>query len=384
MRALRLMIGLVAGGWIAATIAAPAHAQLLPKPPCTWIDAGPWHRQTGPGSVTAGPLLTPGVYTVWIAERLGKPGAMYTPWRPYGPFTAQAGKKYLINLRDGSPISVGWLTEDARTTAYSDPGKNAAVYIYNSDAEKFFGVAVCGGVAGLVMPPPAPASATVNLKTSATLTASDAKDKVRTGCFHRVHALQMEANRVYQITMSGAKFDAFLRLEDPTGKEVARDDDSGPNLDAEIRGFRPAATGMFKIIATTFAAGATGDYTLTVSSWSSQLMHRLEGELTKGTVIGPDKASTPPYAVGKCFKTFEVSLRIGVNYQVDLKSSAFDAFLVIEDSSGRVLAWNDDNAGGRDSQLYFQVPLDGTYRLVATSFGAGSAGRFLMTVHREE
>ncbi|MFO0967343.1 MAG: PPC domain-containing protein [Gemmataceae bacterium] len=363
--------------------AAAGHAQLLPKPPCTWIDAGPWRLQSSPGSVTAGPLLNAGPHVVWVAEKLEKGPTPYTLWRPYGPFNVQAGKKYLVTIQYGAPLMVAWLPEDVRLNVYSNPAKSGAVYFYNHDDKRFFGVAVCPGTPGLITPPPTPATAKVVLKTAATLAKGDPLDTVRKTCFRRIHELRLEQNRAYTIAMASKDFDAFLRLEDPSGKQVAQDDDSGPGLDAEIRAFKPAVSGVYRIIATTFRDGATGNYDLTVATWTSQVIMKQEADLTSSLVIGPDKIGVP-YVKGKFYRSFDVSLKVGVNYVIDLESTAFDAFLVLEDSAGRVLGWDDDSGGARNSRLNFQVPLDGTYRIVVTSFSPGGTGRFQMTVRAEE
>ncbi len=73
-----------------------------------------------------------------------------------------------------------------------------------------------------------------------------------------------------------------------------------------------------------------------------------------------------------------VKLIGGKTYQIDLVSQAFDAFLRVEDESGKQLASDDDSGGGLNSRLYFKAPRDGTYRLIATSFD-GKAGPYTLT-----
>ncbi len=74
-----------------------------------------------------------------------------------------------------------------------------------------------------------------------------------------------------------------------------------------------------------------------------------------------------------------VKMKAGQMYQIDLVSKAFDAYLRVEDASGKELAQNDDRgAGTLDSRIYFKVPKDGTYRLIATSFD-GKTGPYTLT-----
>ena len=77
----------------------------------------------------------------------------------------------------------------------------------------------------------------------------------------------MEAGKTYVITMRSDDFDSYLFLEDGAGKVLAQDDDSGggnTGLDAQIT-FNCTKAGTYRIIATTFAADATGNFTLEAS-----------------------------------------------------------------------------------------------------------------------
>lgn len=94
------------------------------------------------------------------------------------------------------------------------------------------------------------------------LTAADPRDPVRQGSFHVVHTFPMKAGQTYTINLT-SPWDNFLRLENPQGQNVAMDDDSGGNLNARII-YQAPQDGWYRIIVTTFAAGATGSYTLNV------------------------------------------------------------------------------------------------------------------------
>jgi hypothetical protein len=139
-------------------------------------------------------------------------------------------------------------------------------------------------VCGLVLLVPFPAAAAAGekkgdakgLKVEDELNKDDPQDTVRTESHRKVHTFKMTAGKTYvidMITRSGREFDPFLRLEDPDGKQVAQDDDSGGNLNARIT-FTAARGGEYKIIATTYAKGMTGKYLLTVRQASPA-----EGEL---------------------------------------------------------------------------------------------------------
>ncbi len=104
------------------------------------------------------------------------------------------------------------------------------------------------------------------------LTAKDAKTPVRadpkTGArvesHSRAFTLELEAGATYVIDLSSREFDAFLRLEDAAGKKLIENDDGfETGNDARIA-FRPVKSGTYRIVATSYHAGKTGAFTLTV------------------------------------------------------------------------------------------------------------------------
>lgn len=94
------------------------------------------------------------------------------------------------------------------------------------------------------------------------LTGAEARDAVRANCFAKVHVVQLAAGH-YQIDLMSGNFDPYLRLEGPAGQRLAEDDDSGSFPNSRLF-FQCTTPGAYRLIVTTFAAGATGDYRLTV------------------------------------------------------------------------------------------------------------------------
>jgi tetratricopeptide (TPR) repeat protein/CHAT domain-containing protein len=92
-----------------------------------------------------------------------------------------------------------------------------------------------------------------------------AKNQTAKGAYYKVHEVKLQAGTLYKIDLLGvAGLDTYLRLEDGKGKVLAEDDDSGGDLNARLL-FRPTQTENYKLIATTFAKGVTGKYTLIVA-----------------------------------------------------------------------------------------------------------------------
>jgi tetratricopeptide (TPR) repeat protein/serine/threonine protein kinase len=78
----------------------------------------------------------------------------------------------------------------------------------------------------------------------------------------------------------------------------------------------------------------------------------------------------------------EVQLQAGKSYAFDLKSTAFDPFLRLDDAQGRKLAENDDIEPGviLNSRIVFSPKVSGTYRLVASSFQGQGTGTYTLLI----
>jgi thiol-disulfide isomerase/thioredoxin len=102
-----------------------------------------------------------------------------------------------------------------------------------------------------------------DIKIDGVLARNDDKDP-RRGTPCKIHVVALTAGQSYTIDMIGRGFDAYLRLEDKAGKELAEDDDSGGDLNAQIV-FNCTKDDDYRIFCTSMGNGS-GKYTLTVKA----------------------------------------------------------------------------------------------------------------------
>jgi hypothetical protein len=211
-----------------------------------------------------------------------------------------------------------------------------------------------------------------------TLKADDEKDAVRKQpC--KVYAVDLKSGRSYKIDMVSKEIDSYLRLEDASGKELAKDDDSGGLVNARIH-FPCRMDGTYRVICTTFAGG-TGPFTMTVQEMPvaevatlpfKDGLAKLEAKLT-------DKDAADVVQTHSVCKNYAIKLTKGKSYQIDMMSKDVDSFLRLEDSAGKELAKDDDSGDGRNARIQFACPESGEYRIIATTFFGGT-GSFTLTV----
>lgn len=177
------------------------------------------------------------------------------------------------------------------------------------------------------------------------------------------------------ITLASDDFDAFLTLLDADGNELAADDDGAGNLDSQITAFTIPADGTYVIIVDSYDharadSSAIGGFTLSLEGDLPDTPIVMgEGVIEVGeSLAGELSAETPGIE-------YAFTASAGDIVTITLSSTAFDAYLVLLDSNGNELDWDDDSAGDLNSRIGpFEIPADGQYVIQVESFGSATGG----------
>ena len=209
----------------------------------------------------------------------------------------------------------------------------------------------------------------------------------RDGSYARFYGFSLDAETEVQIDLTSTA-DTFLYLLEGAGTNGGVLDE---NDDAEggITNSRINITlqpGQYTVEATTFHAATTGDFTLEVVPGvlgeppPSDCVLALSGD---GTINGEWAAGCDSEVSGRGYAryyTFTVEQRSQVT--ITLESSAADTYLYLREGtskSGAYLQENDDYEGTTKSLIQAELEA-GEYTIEATTFGAGEAGDFTLTV----
>jgi hypothetical protein len=109
-----------------------------------------------------------------------------------------------------------------------------------------------------------------------------------------------------------------------------------------------------------------------------------KGIKIQGTVEGTDnrvEVARDGKRLRLAAKVYPVRLKGGAKYRIDMVSNDLDAFLILQDSAGKQLAFDDDGGGNLNAKLVFTPPADGTYKVCAASLRL--VGAFTLTVAPE-
>lgn len=192
------------------------------------------------------------------------------------------------------------------------------------------------------------------------------------------YSIEAQAGQTLVVEMSGASLDTYLGLRAPSGEVFSNDDFEGNRNRSRIDQV-VEESGTWTIYATTYQAGQGGSYTLSVNSGggssgpSGDGTERWSGALASGDAV---------LSSGEFADVIKVSGQAGERWIIDLRSAAFDPFLIHKGPDGEQHE-NDDFEGARDrSLLDLTLGASGEQTIAVTTYQAGQVGAYDLTLRR--
>jgi hypothetical protein len=245
-------------------------------------------------------------------------------------------------------------------------------------------LAGCGGGGGV-----APVrSGTIAMPGEVTGTLTRRDQRLTDNTFYQAWSFYGTAGQNVQIDVISGDFDAYAILMGPGGNEVARDDDAGGGTNARIRVALPAS-GTYRILANAYRQGQTGRYTVRLSGGSVPVvsaggggsMAGTVGQILRGQVVqGRLTASDARLSDNTFFQAWTYYGQAGEMITLDVMSTQFDAYAVIQDMNGTALARDDDSGGNLNARITFTLPYTGAFRVIANTLRQGATGAYTLSV----
>ncbi len=241
-------------------------------------------------------------------------------------------------------------------------------------------VACAGGPPAAPAPAPVPAR-TIAMNGDASGQITRADPRLPDSSAYQLWQFHGTSGQMVQIDVISAEFDAFAILRDSAGKKLADDDDGGGGTNARIVAMLPY-TGTFQIVANSYKAGQYGRYTVRLKPVAfTGVLPGTVGEVKRGqTVTGQLSADSPQLTDSSVYQAWTFLGHKGDTLQVDVVSSDFDAYAIVQDMNGTKLTEDDDSGGGTNARIVYTLPYSGPYRLVANTFRKGSYGSYSLSV----
>ncbi len=185
--------------------------------------------------------------------------------------------------------------------------------------------------------------------------------------------LNITEETAISIHLKSTDFDPLVILRDLNGLDVTVGWAQMQDGNAWIR--ESLGPGSYALFATGYPS--QGSYQLTVSEIVCDDSQAIAfGQTVTGT-LDADDCLRPG---GAFQESWGLVLANDMTARIDLESDAFDAFLVLKDTDGNILATNDDGGGGLNSSIDYALTA-GTYEIVASSFRPGETGAYQLTVN---
>ena len=192
------------------------------------------------------------------------------------------------------------------------------------------------------------------------------------------HRVSLKKDQVYTITADSRGLITKVRIENGQGQKLTSLSGSGT--------FKAPEEGVFRLVVFS-PGGSSGQYVISVRPLN--LTPTTPGEIL---TVGPDGLTIEAVLTKddpldkvrqKHCRIYDVKMRIGATYVIDLTSKQFDAFLRLENAADKQLAQDDDSGGGNNARITFKAPAEGVYRIYATTFGL-ETGLFVLQVREKK
>ena len=244
-----------------------------------------------------------------------------------------------------------------------------------------------------------------------------ADETLRSGEFVDTYTFQGTPGQRLTVDLTSGDFDTYLVVEPPRGETVEDDDGGGETGHSRLE-MDLTEPGEYTVYVTSYAAAETGAYRLAIDGTERfgqpAATGRGDGAGRDGAVRpasapgrGPSRATQPTtrqiadWTLAETFRgeldardqrlssgeytevhTFDGDA--GEPVRIEMTSSAFDTYLMVESPSGEQVE-NDDYDGAQDrSVVEFTMREPGRYRVTATSYRADETGAYSLRVSQAD
>jgi hypothetical protein len=199
-------------------------------------------------------------------------------------------------------------------------------------------------------------------------------DTLKSGEYADEYSFTGSSGQRALVDLRSGDFDTYVFVRTPSGEQFDNDDFEG-DASRSLLSLDLTESGAYTVTVTSYRKGESGGYTLSIDvGVETGIAGRLDraGRLERG-----DETLTS----GEYVDTYEFEGRPGQHVAIDLRSSAFDTYLILKDPAGEQTENDDaDDGGVGHSSLEADLTETGTYRVLVTSYETGESGAYSLTI----
>jgi hypothetical protein len=197
---------------------------------------------------------------------------------------------------------------------------------------------------------------------------------LRSGEYMDTYTVEGRTGQRLAAELTSAAFDPYLMVIAPSGDKKDNDDFEGSSSRSRLE-LTLEETGTYRVIATSYRKGDTGDYALTIELGGGATGTSVAAggpRLESGRLAPGDQTLRS----GEYVDEYGFEGRRGQPVTIDLRASGFDPYLIVIDPSDKHHE-NDDYEGANNRSLVsLELPTDGRYRVMVTSYKKDETGAY--------
>jgi len=188
------------------------------------------------------------------------------------------------------------------------------------------------------------------------------------------------AGQTLIVDMVSTDFDTYVYVISPSGEQEDNDDYQNSSSHSRLE-IPVAASGSWRVAATSYAPNETGDYRLTVdlvgggagaaSSPSESATRHETGELRSGDTT---------LDTGEFYDLFRFQGSAGQEVVIDLTSDQVDPYLILRAPDAETEQNDDFEGSARRSVIATTLDQDGEYVIYVTTYAADESGTYSLTI----
>jgi hypothetical protein len=201
---------------------------------------------------------------------------------------------------------------------------------------------------------------------------------LRSGEYCDNYTFEGRAGQRVIVDLRSSAFDPYVMVIAPSGSKKENDDYQGSNSHSRLE-LVLEESGSYRVVATSYRKDEVGAYELSIDVPAGGTGISLA---TTGTAsadrleTGRLAAGDETLRTGEYMDSYEFTGRRGQRVTVDLRAQGFDPYLIIKDPADKQHENDDYEGDSRRSLVTLELPADGRYRVMVTSYRKGETGSY--------
>lgn len=199
--------------------------------------------------------------------------------------------------------------------------------------------------------------------------------QLRSGEYRDLYTFEGRAGQRVVFDLRATGFDPYLIVMAPSEDQKENDDFEGSSSHSRLE-LTLEETGTYKVVVTSYKKDETGSYELRIEGGGA-------GAATAPAAAGGPRVESGRLASGdrtlssgEYADEYSFEGRRGQRVTVDLRSSAFDPYLIVRPPQGDQTDNDDHEGDAHRSLVSLELPMDGTYKVIVTSYKSGETGAY--------